>query len=336
MASKILLLLLAILTILLSSLFSGAETGMYRLSRLRLRLGIEKKRLQFIMLGKAIHDSSGLLLSILVGNNLSNYAATSIITGVFLSIMYTERTAELFATLLAAPILFVFAELIPKNLFFYRADILMPVLAPPLYLLHKFFTYCGAVPSLRLISSFFVKITGSHVPSKTVIASTRRHQVSAILQDSHEEGIISPIQSDIINRIVKVPYLYIRSVMVPINKVEKINVSSDRSALLNKLKRCTFTRLPVVGASPDDIFGFIDVYEILISVGEFDNLHDLVKPIRKLDASTTVIDAINIMQREKQKIVLVTRTGYSGRERAVGIVTMKDLVEELLGELAEW
>jgi putative hemolysin len=212
----------------------------------------------------------------------------------------------------------------------------MPIFSPLLYLLHKLFTYCGAVPTLRLISSVFVRIAGSHVPSKTVIASTRRHQVSALLRDSHEEGIISPVQSDIINRIVKVPYLYIRSVMVPINKVETISMNSDRSALLNKLRRCAFTRLLVVGAFPDDILGFIDVYEILVSAGGFDNLHDLVKPIRRLDASTTVIDAINIMQREKEKIILVTRTGYSGRERPVGIVTMKDLVEELLGELVEW
>ena len=50
----------------------------------------------------------------------------------------------------------------------------------------------------------------------------------------------------------------------------------------------------------------------------------------------TVIDAIDYMRKENQKILLVTRAGLAGREKPLGIVTMKDLVEELLGELAEW
>ncbi len=336
MASRILSLFIAVLTILLAGFFSGAETGMYRLSRLRLRLGIEKKRLQFVMLGKIIHDSPSLLLSLLVGTNLAQYVATSIVTGNLLSIMYVEHATELIATLLTAPALFVFSEMIPKNLFFYRADFLMSLLAPLLFIFHKFFTWCGVVPALRLVSTLFAKLTGSHIQSRAVIASARRHQVSAILQDTHEEGILSSVQTDIINRIVTVPYLHIRSVMVPINKVETINVNSGKTALLNKLKRCTFTRLAVVHNQPDDVIGFIDVYDSLASDEQFDNLDSFVTPIRKMDASTTVIDAIDIMQRENQKIVLVTRTGPAGRERPVGIVTMKDLVEELLGELAEW
>ena len=61
-----------------------------------------------------------------------------------------------------------------------------------------------------------------------------------------------------------------------------------------------------------------------------------VRPIRRLDATTSVIEAIDIMRRDELKIVLVTRTKPGKREVPVGIVTMKDLVEELLGELAEW
>jgi len=69
---------------------------------------------------------------------------------------------------------------------------------------------------------------------------------------------------------------------------------------------------------------------------EFTDLRNFTKPIRRLPADITVSDAISIMQKENQKIVLVTRVSHVGREKPVGIVTMKDLVEELLGELAEW
>jgi CBS domain containing-hemolysin-like protein len=128
--------------------------------------------------------------------------------------------------------------------------------------------------------------------------------------------------------------------MIPISDVETVDAGSDRPALLNKLKKCAnklkkcaFTRLPVVEGQPGNIVGFVRIYEVLSSSDKFDDLRGFIKPIRGIDTDTTVTDAIEIMQKENEKIVLVTK---AGQQRPVGIVTMKDLVEELLGELAEW
>jgi len=327
--------------VILAGLFAGAETGLYRLSRLRLRLGVEKKRLPFVILGRCLHDSNGLLLSMLIGTNLAHYLATSIVTFIFFSYVFlkkagSEHSAELFTTILTAPVLFVFSELIPKNIFFYRSDLLMPYLSPVLYTFHKILSWCGVVPLLKFVSGLFARSAGLASSPKTVITSAQRHKVQAILQDTHEEGILSAVQTDIINRLVSISHINIRSVMVPINNVRMVDVNSDNTALLNKLEECAFTRLLVTEGEPGHIIGFISIYEALSLAQQFTDLRKFVKPIRKIDANTTVIDAINIMQRENQKIVLVTRGGRPGRERPIGIVTMKDLVEELLGELAEW
>jgi len=327
--------------IILAGLFAGSETGMYRLSRLRLRLGIEKKKLSYVILGRCLHDSNGLLLTMLIGTNLSHYLSTSFITYIFFTVVFSrkagaEHNAELFATLLTAPTLFVFSELIPKNIFFYRSDSLMPYLSPLLYIFHKVLSWCGVIPLLKFISGLFVRLSGPASSSKTVITSAQRHKVQAILQDTHEEGILSAVQTDIINRLVSISNIRIRSVMIPINNVQIVDVNSDNSALLSKLKECAFTRLPVVDGRAGNIIGFINIYKALSSAEQFANLKKFVKTIRKVDANTTVTDTINIMQRENQKIVLVTRGGRPGRERPIGIVTMKDLAEELLGELAEW
>jgi CBS domain containing-hemolysin-like protein len=80
----------------------------------------------------------------------------------------------------------------------------------------------------------------------------------------------------------------------------------------------------------------VDIYEALSSSEPFTDLRSFIKPIPRLAADTTVIDAMNTMQRENQKVALVTRSGHLGGERYIGIVTMKDVVEELLGELVEW
>ncbi len=336
MTNSALLIIAIVFFIILAGFFSGAETGLYRLSRLRLRLGVEKKRLSFIILGKCLRDSSGLLLSLIIATNLAYYLTTSIVTNIFLSKVETEHSAELFATLLTAPTLFVFSELIPKNIFFYRADSLMPYLSPLLYTFHKVLSFCGVVPLLKFVSGLFARSAGLASSPKTVITSAQRHKVQAILQDTQEEGIFSSVQIDIINRLVSISNIRIRSVMIPINNVQMVDVNSDNSALLSKLKKCAFTRLPVMEGRAENIIGFINIYETLSSSEQFANLQKFVRPIRKVDANTTVTDTINIMQRENQKIVLVIKIGRAGQEKPIGIVTMKDLVEELLGELAEW
>jgi CBS domain containing-hemolysin-like protein len=336
MIKHIVLISVIVLSIVLAGLFNGAETGIYQLSRLRLRLGIEKKRLSFALLGKIMYDSPGLLLSMLIGTNLAHYLATSIVTFLLLSKLEVEHTAALLATVIAAPTLFIFSEVIPKSIFFYRSDSLMPYLAPVLFGFHKLFSWCGLVPLLKNLSRIFAQLTGAHPPAGATITAVQRPHIRAILRDTREEDILSSVQTDIINRVTIISHLSIRSVMTPISKVQTVDINSDKSALLKKLERTTFTRLPVVDQQPANIIGFINIYETLSSPEQFTDLHNFIKPIRKLHPDTTVSDAINIMQSENQKIILVTRASHVGREKPIGIVTMKDLVEELLGELAEW
>ncbi len=336
MGDNLHLIVLAVMMMALAGLFAGAETGIYRLSRLRLRLGAERQQWLFVLLGKAMHDSSGLLLTLLVGTNLSHYVATSLITGIFLGIVASEHMAELFATLVTAPLLFVFSELIPKNIFLYRAERLTSLLAPLLYVSHKVLTWCGAVPLLRLTSHVFGRLIGSAVPSKTVITSAKSQEIRAILRDTHEEGILSPIQADIIDRIVNIPGLRLNAVLLPWVRVQSVDIRSNRTILLNRLKRHAYSRLLVWEGTSTDIVGYVNVYDVLSLHDEFDSIEKFVKPIRRLDASTPVIDAIDTMRRDGLKIVLVTRARRGKHDTPVGIVTMKDLVEELLGELAEW
>jgi putative hemolysin len=326
----------AAFVVILSGLFAGAETGMYKLSRLRLRLAIEKKRISSILLGKCVHDGAALLLSMLVGTNLAHYLITSIVTYMLLSEVKAAHTAELSATLITAPVLLVFGELIPKNVFFYRADVLMPLFAPVLYVFHKLFSWCGVVPLLKFVSGIFARITGSPGTATTMTSVAQKAHIQAILSETREEGILSPVQTDIINRLVGISHISIRSVMIPLQKVEMVDVDSDNTILLNKLKECAFTRLLAADKQRRNILGFISIYEVLGSVETFKDLHNFIKPIRSLHAETTVLDAMNIMQRENERIILVTKMGRGGQARPIGIVTMKDVIEELIGELTEW
>ncbi|MHC4476117.1 MAG: CNNM domain-containing protein [Planctomycetota bacterium] len=336
MANNLILILLFAVALGFAALFSGAETGLYQFSRLRLRLGIEKRRRSFIILGKAVTDSRALLFAMLIGNNLANYLATSIVTVMLLGIIKLEHTAELFATLITAPVLLVFSELIPKSIFFYRADSLMPLFSGVLFVFHRLFTWSGFVPLLKGLSNLAFRLTGADLGVKTMMPDARPSYIKAITKETREEAFLSPVQIDIVSRISSIPNIRIRSVMTPINKVQMLDRHCDNALLLEKLKQQPFTRLPVYDHGPDNIIGFVNIYDCLGSDRAFTDLTDFIAPICTLSAEVTVADAINIMQKQKHKIVLVTRQVRTGRQRPLGIVTMKDLVEELLGELTEW
>ena len=329
------LILTIIFLIVAAGFFAGAETGIYKVSRLRLRLGIKKNKFSFVVLGKSLSDSSGLLLSMLLGTNIAHYLITSIVTYILLAKLHSEYIAELSATFLTAPVLFVFSELLPKSIFFNRADFLMPRIAPVLFAFHKLLVWCGIIPLLKFISRFVVRLAALPAPVETA-AAVYSSSIKAILQETQDEGLLSSVQVDITNRLAKVPQLTIKSVMTPVEKVRMVEINSDNSALLGILKETVFTRMPVYDRWAENIVGFVNIYDCLAAGRQFANLNDFLEPIRKLNADATILDAINILQKEKQKIVLVTRPGHIGREKPVGIVTMKDLVEELFGELAEW
>ncbi len=335
MEHKIIMIIIAVLAVALGGLFAGAETGMYQLSRLRLRLGIERKKIRFVVLGKAMRNSNALLLSMLTGNNLAHYIVTSIVTMMLLSTLKNDHTAELFATLITAPTLFVFSELIPKNVFFYRADSLMPFFSPLIYAFHRLFTFCGVVPMLKAFSSLFARLTGTAAMQATIVSDLRSSYIESIFHETREEAILSAVQTDNIKRIVGLPSIRLNSVMTTMSKVQIVDINTDNRALLNILKNCPFTRLLVYRHNRNNIIGFVNIYYCLASDIQFTDLTDFIKPIRKLSAQVTVAGAMDIMQKENEKIVLVTRTTHT-KERPDGIVTMKDLVEELLGELTEW
>ena len=314
--------------------FAGSETGVYRLSRLSLRLGIEQKRPFFGLLGRIMDDSGGLVLSMLIATNLIYYIVTSIVTGMFLCATLHAHRAELYATVIMAPVLFVFSEVIPKNVFYYRSDVLMVRFAPMLWFFHKIFTWSGAVGGLKFLSDLAGRALKLPVETSTAITAGRREHIKEFIAETHEEGILSPVQNAIMNRLVNISYTPISSVMTMASKVEAVDVQTNRAALMSKLKKCAYTRLPVFEDDRNNVIGFVNVYDALGNGKEFGNVRDFVKPIVRFNPTISVIEAINRMMRHNHKIVLVGPAHYS--KRIVGIVTMKDLVEEFTGELAQW
>jgi CBS domain containing-hemolysin-like protein len=323
--------------LLLSALFSGAETGMYQMSWLRLRLGIEKKKFQFRILGKAIKSRTDFLITILIANNLTHYIMTTILTIILLGGSEDSRYAEFTATLIATPVIFVFGELIPKNVFFYRADSLMPGCSMILLSLKYVFTYTGIIPVLRVLSKCFNKLfsQGSETSENPFSTIPRRH-IDSIIDASRHEQIFTPVQTELVSRFTNIPNLTLKTVMTPLHKNITCSIYTSKTELRKLMHNCDYTRIPVYKKKTNNIVGYINIYHCLSEDYEFDNLSDFVQPLHHLPANTPVNRAINVLQQKKQKILLVVKRTPAAASKPVGLVTMKDLAEELLGELSEW
>lgn len=324
------------LAVLLSGLFSGGETGMYQLSRVRLRLALAQKDRLSLILSKSLADRSGLLVTTLIGTNLSVHIATTTATMMLMARMANSDAAEGMATLITTPILFVFGELLPKNLFLYHADTLMPLVSPVLYGTEKALRFCGVIPLLKVVAGALARLTGTHNPSKLATESLHRHEMRGLVKDTQDEGFLTGIQAGIMNRLLVASTTPIKAVMTRLSAVKTVTVQQDRSQLMALLPSNRYTRLLVRKQAHGDVLGYINITQCLGEHPAFDDLTELVQPIRRLDGDMPVTSAIDLMQREKLKIVLVTHSRRKEGTKAIGILTMKDLAEELLGELAVW
>jgi len=319
--------------VILAGFFSGTETGVYRLSRFRLRVQVERKDQLARILASVLKDSQGLIFSMLIGTNLSHYLATSFATYIFLSTAEFAGQAEFYATLLMTPVLFIFSEIIPKNLYMSRSNEMMPGLSPLLWFFYKLFTITGAVFLLKQLSKLMSYLIHSPVGATTAIKDVRTHQIRQIFHETSEEDLLSSTQSKLIGRVVEIPGLRLSQVMVPFSRIVSVEISTSRNELLEILRKCEFNKLPVYVSSKTNITGCIDILGVLSGDEDFTNLHNYVREIPAFSAEMTVLDALNVMRKNHNDMAVVNRTSVQGKTVVAGIITIKDLVEEITGEL---
>jgi len=331
----VMLILLVPVLISMEAFFASVETGVYRLSRFRLRLGVEQKRPLHRLLARLTHDNRELILTCLIGNNIVCYLMSATVTFIFISNSVDPHRAELYNSLVTTPLAFIMGELIPKNILFYRADILMPMASPVLWFFHRLFRYLGVIPVLKTVAGALSRVTGVTTAPELAPAA-QRHQLYEIIKETRDEGFLSSVQAAIMTRLANIPAIHLDSVMVPMSRTRIIDVGTSRTSLLEELRTAPFSRLPVYEKSRDNIIGYVDVYKALCSDVDFADVRQFVSPLVTFPSSMPVIKAINAMRRDNRKMILVSRSASPQPSKPLGIVTMKDLVEELTGELAEW
>ena len=313
--------------ILLSGYYSGLEMGIYCLNRVRLQHRVDRGWRTARILVRHLRKPQVLLCTILVGNNVVNFVASAVFTRLLENRTSLIQT-ELFTTIILSPILLVFAEVTPKNLFRQRSDWLLYRLAPTLDISHKLFY--PVVVLLKYASKIpFIFSKRSRKEDYTFLNPKR---LMYFFSEWRQDGALSRYQNLMTRNILRLGRVPLNRVMIQAKDVVSVSYNVEINKLSKLIKNKPYSRLPVYGEDKTKIIGTINLLEFLSTYKKGDKMEQFVSDATYLDENLSVDEALLILQKSRQRMGIVV--DKSNRTR--GLVTIKDLVEEIVGELAVW
>lgn len=305
----------------LSALFSGSETGFYRVSRVRLVLdALGGDRIARGLLW--VSNRPGLFVATtLVGTNLANYfASLAIVMGADALTGGRSLAAELAAPILLAPVLFVYGELLPKNLFL-RAPNRLLRQGGPLFLLSTALFF-PVTMLLVAVNDLLARLIGES-PQHVRLTLARR-ELQRVLEEGHEAGILRPAQRALARGIFAVAKRPVRQCAVPLEGLPRARSDMARDDVLRLARRYRIGAVPVEDAQhPGSLIGYVQVIELELERGEgIGRLH----PLMRLPEGQAHLAALIQMQTAKESLALAV----DAQGRAVGLLTAARLRGPLL------
>ena len=303
----------------LSFLYSGLETGTYTVNKIRLELRADSGSRVARRLHGLLRDPGKPLLVVLIGNNLANYLASA----GMVALVAGEWTAVVVLT----PLVLIFCELLPKNLFLRHGETLTYALSWFLKLSAWLFTITGVVAMSRLLVWAVLRIAGRGAEDRNAPLSPGG-RIGAILSEGRASGAITDTQTTIARRVVNVSRAKVADVMVPLSKAVLVDRDAGTEAVRALLAAHGHPRLGVYEGDRRNIVGVLNAYDVLLDeTGAPPATH--VADALSIRAEAGIIASLVAMRTGRRGIAIVT--GADGRP--AGLVTAKDLVEEIVGEL---
>lgn len=328
--TTILLLLGLLLAITLSGLFSGSETGVYCLNRVRLRVASGEGHPAARRLEGCLHRPEDMVITMLLGTNVADYLATACTVALLLSMSASDRLTEIYATAIVTPLILVFGGIIPKDWFRRESNRLMTALAWPLLVCLRLAQLSGAVWLLRGLTHALIRWIDPQRASAESDLLPRAHTLH-LLREGAAHGGLTVIQRDLIERVLNLSDVRIGQVMVPRARAAMVARNIPRQDFLRVARMAHFSRLPVYEGDTRRIVGIVNVYDVLADqAGKPIAAH--TRSPATLPAHMNVSAAFVELQGLRETMAIVEdRNGA-----CVGLLTLKDLVEEIVGDLEAW
>jgi len=308
----------------LSSYFAATETAYAAVSKVRMRTLADKgnKRAARVLWITDRFDRT--LTTILIGNNIFHAACASL--SALLVMQQFSQEYVIYGTLLTTFIVYLFAEMIPKSFAKARAEELALFLSGSMMLLVRLLTPVSAVFSV--ISMLLSKLLAGK-EEKTVT----EEELLSIIETIEDEGVLEPEKQALVNSAIEFRDKLARDIMIPMEQVVCIDAATPIDQLAKMLQSESHSRLPVFERSRDNIVGILPVNLFLSQyvTGKRVPLRKILLKPYIFDSEIEISVLLQRMRLNKLHMVFLV----DKNRRKVGIITMEDLLEELVGDIQD-
>lgn len=310
-----------VILILCSAYFSATETAFSSLSRIRLKNLAAEGSKKAAMALKLSENYDKLLSSILIGNNVVNITASSLATVLF--IKYFPVYGVTASTIVMTILVLIFGEISPKSLAKESPEEFAMFSAPIIRAIIIVLTPFNFLFGLWkiLLNRLFKTSNDRGITEQELIT---------MVEEAQNEGGIDAQEGDLIKSAIEFNDLEAGDILTPRVDLTAVDIEEDQQAIYNVFMESRFSRIPVYKDTIDNIVGVIhqrDFFVMIRTKGQ--TMQDIIKPVIFVSDSIKISKLIKHLQKSKAHMAVVTDE-YGG---TMGIVTMEDILEELVGEI---
>lgn len=326
---NLLLLILSLLGLLsFSAFFSGSETALMAISKLRLRHLADKKPRRARIVVQILKRPERLIGTILLGNNLVNVAMSAIAT--VLAISMWGQKGIIYVTAALTLMILIFAEITPKVYAKYFNERISFLVAPILEVIMTVFH--PVTLGVTFVSSKILLLLGVDV-SKIKRPLLTEAELKTCIKMGEDSGAITPEEKRILSRVFTLNDKTVREVMIPKEKMAILDIDASKEEILWAILKTGHSRFPVRQGIDADIIGFIhakDLFKLIMEKKGID-IKRVLRPPYFVSADDKINSQLRGFQVKKyhQAIVL------NEKGKVIGLITLEDVLEELVGSIKD-
>ena len=313
------------LALLVTAIFSAAEMSFIAANRVRLRHMAEGGNRTAVRYLDAFRSPERLLSTAMMGVTIAHITASSVATWALLPVV--GGAAAILVTLALTPIMLVFGEVIPKAVARERATGLILWLFPVIETLGRLLT--PLTWGANALVGWALSLVGRQRTSTRQFVS--REELKLLLQLEPEEADVTSSEAEMIDKIFDLGETAVREVMVPLVDVAALSETASPADVVRLIQERGFSRIPVFTDRVFNIVGVVTAMDLLRRGAEAPDLRALMRPATYVPETKRIDDLLREMQKNRVQLAVVVDE-YGG---AVGIVTVEDIVEEVVGEIRD-
>lgn len=322
---------LAVLGLLiLSAFFSGSETALTAVSRARMHQREKAGDRRAGLVGKLTEARERLIGALLLGNNLVNIFASALTTVLFTSLFGDQGVA--YATLVMTALVLVFAEVLPKTLAISNTDRFATIVAPLVRIV--VFVFAPITAGVQWFIRNLLKLFGIDVENMDVLSA--HEEIRGQLDFLHREGSVVKDDRDRLGGVLDLHDLEVSDVMIHRTKMQSIDIDRPNEDIIDEILKSPYTRIPLWKDRSDNIVGVVHAKDVLRALHRKDgpakvDVTEIAQSPWFVPDTTSLQAQLNAFLKRKAHIALAVDE-YG---EVQGIITLEDILEEIVGDIAD-